>query len=249
LLRLRLRAISCEVLARPVYLCAVRSPHVVDVSLLRRRLHDTAVLPRLGHSGTRPHHARFSRRRRFKGSRDPRPSPNVLTHRRRVLDIRRVKGLDLTSQIQLICDLVGRHRVLLGVVEQNGFQRWIVDELARRPETRGRIFGSTTGRGRADPRDGIPRLKFELLAGTWIMPCGDEASLRLARRWQTELGAFGWRNGRLEGVGEHDDLVVASWYVELAIERVRQLLAPQDAYEIVTGEDLGIERVHISPDY
>jgi hypothetical protein len=46
LLRLRLRAISCEVLARPVYLCAARSPHVVDVSLLRRRLHDTPALLR-----------------------------------------------------------------------------------------------------------------------------------------------------------------------------------------------------------
>jgi hypothetical protein len=46
LLRLRLRAISCEVLARPVYLCAARSPHVVDVTLLRRRLHDTPALLR-----------------------------------------------------------------------------------------------------------------------------------------------------------------------------------------------------------
>ena len=38
---LRLRAITCEALARPVYLAAARSPHVVDVSLLRLRLHDT----------------------------------------------------------------------------------------------------------------------------------------------------------------------------------------------------------------
>jgi hypothetical protein len=173
---------------------------------------------------------------------------NALNHRRRVLDIRRVKGLDLESQLQIICDLVVRHGVLFGVVEENGFQRWIVDALARRPETRRHIFGNTTGRGRADLRDGIPRLKLELLAGTGVMPCGDEASLRLARQWQTEFGAFGWRNGRLEGVGEHDDLVVASWYVELAIERVRKQLALQEVEEIVTGEDLGIERVHISPD-
>ena len=44
--RLRLRAISCEVLARPVYAAAARSPHVVDVTLLRRRLHDTPELLR-----------------------------------------------------------------------------------------------------------------------------------------------------------------------------------------------------------
>jgi hypothetical protein len=36
----RLLAITCEVLARSVYLCAARSPHVVDVHLNRRGLHD-----------------------------------------------------------------------------------------------------------------------------------------------------------------------------------------------------------------
>ena len=46
LMPLRLRAVSCEVLARPVYLFAARSPHVVDVTLLRRRLHDTPELLR-----------------------------------------------------------------------------------------------------------------------------------------------------------------------------------------------------------
>ncbi|HYN49241.1 MAG TPA: DUF1638 domain-containing protein [Candidatus Nanopelagicales bacterium] len=37
---MRLLALTCEVLARPVYLCAARSPHVVDVHLNRRGLHD-----------------------------------------------------------------------------------------------------------------------------------------------------------------------------------------------------------------
>jgi hypothetical protein len=36
----RLIALTCEVLARSVYLCAARSPHVVDVRLNRRGLHD-----------------------------------------------------------------------------------------------------------------------------------------------------------------------------------------------------------------
>jgi len=37
---MRLLALTCEVLARSVYLCAARSPHVVDVWLNRRGLHD-----------------------------------------------------------------------------------------------------------------------------------------------------------------------------------------------------------------
>ncbi len=37
---MRLLALTCDVLARSVYLCAARSPHVVDVRLNRRGLHD-----------------------------------------------------------------------------------------------------------------------------------------------------------------------------------------------------------------
>lgn len=42
---MRLHAISCDVLARPVLACAARSPHAVEVTLLRRGLH--AQPPRL----------------------------------------------------------------------------------------------------------------------------------------------------------------------------------------------------------
>jgi hypothetical protein len=37
---MRLHVLACDVLARPVYLCAARSPHVVDVTLYRRGLHN-----------------------------------------------------------------------------------------------------------------------------------------------------------------------------------------------------------------
>jgi len=37
---MRLYAIACDVLARPLYLCAARSPHVVDLRLFERGLHD-----------------------------------------------------------------------------------------------------------------------------------------------------------------------------------------------------------------
>ncbi len=40
---MKLHAIACDVVARPVYLCAARSPHVVDVTLYRRGLHNEPV--------------------------------------------------------------------------------------------------------------------------------------------------------------------------------------------------------------
>lgn len=38
---MRLKCLGCEVLARPLYLCAATSPHIVDIHLLRRGLHNT----------------------------------------------------------------------------------------------------------------------------------------------------------------------------------------------------------------
>lgn len=37
---MRLKCLACEVLARPLYLCAAYSPHIVDLELLRRGLHN-----------------------------------------------------------------------------------------------------------------------------------------------------------------------------------------------------------------
>lgn len=37
---MRIHAIACDVMARPVYLCAARSPHSVDVTLFARGLHE-----------------------------------------------------------------------------------------------------------------------------------------------------------------------------------------------------------------
>lgn len=38
---MRYLLIACEVLAREAYLCAARSPHIVDIQLLEKGLHDT----------------------------------------------------------------------------------------------------------------------------------------------------------------------------------------------------------------
>jgi Protein of unknown function (DUF1638) len=40
---MRLRLITCDILARPAYLCAARSPHIVDVAMLPRGLHADAA--------------------------------------------------------------------------------------------------------------------------------------------------------------------------------------------------------------
>jgi Protein of unknown function (DUF1638) len=39
----RYLCISCEVLARPLYLVAARSPHIIDIELLQKGLHNTPI--------------------------------------------------------------------------------------------------------------------------------------------------------------------------------------------------------------
>jgi len=174
---------------------------------------------------------------------------NVETGRRRVLAAERHKGLDLGAQVALLVDLCRRYRVDVGVVEANNFQRWILDALRKWPDVREAIRGHATGREKADPVNGVLALKLTLGDGLWIMPSRDEESRRFARIWQSEMAAFGWTDGRLQGLGEHDDCVMATWFLELAIRHVREMLDLRPSVELVPLEDLGIERVRISPDY
>jgi len=166
---------------------------------------------------------------------------------RRVLDIRREKGLEFDSQIALICDLTVRHRVVTGMIEDNGFQQWLVDALERRPETQGRLFGHRTGSNKANLQEGIPRLALAFRAGNWVIPSADSPSLRMARQFQAELGAYGYQDGRYAGVGEHDDTVIAAWLVERAIQWLEEAIR-WPVEEVITMEDVGIERVHIGDD-
>ena len=174
---------------------------------------------------------------------------NLGTGIRRVLDIRREKGLEYDAQVALVTELAVRHRVFLGQIEDNGFQAWLLDALRKQPETAGKVFGHRTGANKADGREGIPRLALSFRTDRWVIPSGDRASLRLARIFQAELAAFGYRDGKLGSVGEHDDTVIAAWLVERAIALLEEWQRHLPREEWVTMEDLGIERVKIGEDW
>ena len=164
---------------------------------------------------------------------------NRETKVRRVLAARRYLKRSFAEQVAIFTDLAVSYGVDVAYIEDNSFQSWLVDQLQAQPG--GHVFyGHTTGRQRMSfDRAGIPMLKIPLLHGLWIMPSGDREAKAFARAWQDELAAFTWRNGRAQGVGAHDDIVIASWYVELAIVEVERLLVPREPeWEIVTMEDL-----------
>jgi hypothetical protein len=71
----------------------------------------------------------------------------------------------------------------------------------------------------------------------------DQRAAEWAAIWQSELNAFGYVDGHLQGVGEHDDTVVASWMCERAV-RMFEVHRPRTD-DVVTGEDMGIQRVNL----
>ena len=108
------------------------------------------------------------------------------TQHRRVLFARTYHGLDYDAQVTLIRELCVAYGVHFGRVEDNGFQSWLLDGLARYPETREIVKGHTTGRQKASSDRGVLSLRLPLLGGLWIMPSRGPLDREFCRLWQAE---------------------------------------------------------------
>jgi hypothetical protein len=180
-----------------------------------------------------------------------------VTQRRTLLYASREKGLTLPEQVARVRWACRTFGVSMGVVEMNNFQKWAKTEIEKHPETAGRITGHNTGREKQSYKDGVPLLTGILRQELWTIPDGaerktgrviDPAAHEYASIWQAEMNAFGWVNDKLEGVGEHDDTVMAFWLLERAIRLLNELLGTPPAEERVEMEDVGLDRVRIGDD-
>jgi len=70
-----------------------------------------------------------------------------------------------------------------------------------------------------DLEKGVPSLRPLLENKKWRCPQGDTNSVEKARIWIGEMNAFSWINGKVQGVGSHDDTVMAAWIAEQAVRR------------------------------
>ena len=181
-------------------------------------------------------------------------SYNPLTQRRRLLRAWREKGLAFDMQIALLRAVCAAFYIDVGVVEENGFQKWLHTEASKYPETAGRLIGHRTGVEKANIEEGVPSLKLSLQQGLWEIPAyggeDDPEALKFARIWQSEAAAFGWVDGKLQGVGEHDDTVMAWFFAEKAVREINAMRRSGAREQIVHARDLGIaERVNIDGSY
>lgn len=161
----------------------------------------------------------------------------------------REKGMSFEAQLNLLRNCCSNYGVDIGVVEENGFQRWLYAETLKYPETAGKLIGHRTGREKATITEGVPSMKITLLQEAWTFPSGDQNSRRLAAIWQAEMAAYGWKDDKLQGVGEHDDTVMAWWFLDRARRELYQWLTKPPDTEVVAAADVGIAPVIIGADY
>lgn len=170
-----------------------------------------------------------------------------ITGSRRILWGMREQGVGFDEMVNLLQSACRNFGVDLGIVEQNGFQSWLHARLMKLPETNSRIQGHTTGAEKTNLQTGVPSMKIALENDLWTFPSGDEQARALGHTWQAEMAAMGWKDGKLQGVGEHDDTVMAWWFLDRAIRLLEDWVweEAQEGPDIVTAEDLGIEPAYV----
>lgn len=170
---------------------------------------------------------------------------NVRTMQKRLLWAIRGRGWGFEEQVQALRMAGALFPIDLGVMEHNSFQRWVHEETTKWPETAGKFVGHNTGPEKQTMAEGVPGLIISLSQHQWTWPSGSKESLRYARILQTEASAFGWKDGKLQGVGEHDDTVMTWWLLERATRMILTMLKLGAEEQWVGMEDVGIERVQI----
>lgn len=138
------------------------------------------------------------------------------TGKRRMLDILRVQGLTFERQTKLIALEHEKYSDDIIVIESDFSQRiWsqYVDAHTNVPVL------PHSAKTKKDFELGIPGLVVQLEQGLWEFPARDGSYHHEEfRQFLVEAEAFGWSGDKLEGVGEHDDTVMAFWHLAWALD-------------------------------
>lgn len=132
-----------------------------------------------------------------------------------IIDIIREKGLPFIRQQEMIKYTARRYGADLVLIESNNMQQVWSDEVIRTTDLPVKPF-ETTAQNKYPLDKGVPGLRILLENGKLIIPRGDEYSVKQTNAWMTECQQFGFIDGKLQGIGEHDDTVMAWWFSEEA---------------------------------
>ena len=125
---------------------------------------------------------------------------------KQVVHMLRAKGLDFREHINHIMALCKRYQPEIVMIETNTFAKAFAMELKNISDFPVREFTMS----RKKKEEIILNLQMNIDNHKIILPMKDETSRGVTKLIEQELGAFGINaNGKIEGVGAHDDIVIA----------------------------------------
>jgi hypothetical protein len=140
------------------------------------------------------------------------------TQRRQILDIKRWKGIQFDRQLHEIQQSHAQFQediiILETVLFQQIYKNWITTRTALP------VVGHDTGTEKQRLDTGVPSLLLSLEQQKYVIPYASGPTRETVDVWLAECMAFGWVNDKLQGVGEHDDTVIAWWLAELGIKKM-----------------------------
>lgn len=144
---------------------------------------------------------------------------DLRTNKRTLLDIQRYpQRMRFSQQLATIKAAHQLYQEDLVVIEGDAAQTiWKqgLEEQSDVPVLKHSAGGAVPGAPseKQDLRVGVPGLLIDLDAQRWIFPYNNQArGFDEMRAFLSQCGAFGWHDGKLEGIGEHDDMVMAWWH-------------------------------------
>lgn len=135
-----------------------------------------------------------------------------------ILDITRFKGAHMNEQLMRIQELYRVYKPIKILVEKNGFQSVFVEQMVSRTDMP--VFGHTTHAGnKNDLKYGVPGMSVLFQNKKIIIPRKTPRCREKTDPLIQELSSFTWAEGKLQGVGAHDDTVMSLWIALTAADQ------------------------------
>lgn len=142
---------------------------------------------------------------------------HIPTGERRILDISRWRAISFDDQINLMESYWKQYGSDAVVIETDAAQKVWASRLSK--STAVPVMQHTAGE-KQNLASGVPGLLITLSNRKWVIPAAKNGyHAEHGQAFLSECEAFSWTDKGLEGVGEHDDTVMAWWHLSWLMDR------------------------------
>lgn len=133
---------------------------------------------------------------------------------RRILDVQRHQGMSLNSMLSKLHQLDTKFGYQVIMIEQNSFQRLIVNEAIESSDLP--VRGHSTTKKKSDPSEGIPRVAVHFENGKYMYPYEEQEDKEKTDMVHEALNSLQYQDGKLSD-NHTPDIVMAKYLAERAI--------------------------------